>query len=129
MKRYDEGVTHLSRALNLILPDTVNMRQLTLSLAEAYYESEHYQEAIDIWKMHLDYNPNSMATLFNLGQTYGMMLADQENEKKYYEQFLQLAEKEPGNQKLRLMKLQARGALQRMERNSQKQKEKVMSIP
>ncbi|MBP3229955.1 MAG: hypothetical protein J6M40_04355 [Prevotella sp.] len=100
------------------------MRQLTLSLAEAYYESEHYQEAIDIWKMHLDYNPNSMATLFNLGQTYGMMLADQENEKKYYEQFLQLAEKEPGNQKLRLMKLQARGALQRIERNSLKQEGK-----
>ena len=124
LKRYDEGVKHLSRALDLILPDTVYMRQLTLSLAEAYYESEHYQEAIDIWKMHLDYNPNSMATLFNLGQTYGMMLADQENEKKYYEQFLQLAEKEPGNQKLRLMKLQARGALQRIERNSLKQEGK-----
>jgi len=129
LKRYDEGVKHLSRALDLILPDTVNMRQLTLSLAEAYYESEHYQEAIDIWKMHLDYNPNSMATLFNLGQTYGMMLADQENEKKYYEQFLRLAEKEPGNQKLRLMKLQARGALQRIERNSLKQEGKVNNLP
>ena len=35
LKRYDEGVKHLSRALDLILPDTVNMRQLTLSLAEA----------------------------------------------------------------------------------------------
>ena len=53
-----------------------------------------------------------------------MMLADQENEKKYYEQFLRLAEKEPDNQKLRLMKLQARGALQRIERNSLKQEGK-----
>ena len=70
------------------------MKAITLSRGEGYYLTEHYSEAIAAWKEHLAYNPTSIATYFNVANTYALLLEDKEQAKPYYQQFLDLARKE-----------------------------------
>ena len=55
------------------------------ALADAYVEA---------WKRHLSYNPSSIATYYNIANTYALLLKDNEQAKDYYQQFLGLARKE-----------------------------------
>ena len=110
-KRFEEGLAALDLATELTKPDTVMMKAITLSQGEGYYLTEHYPEAIEAWKRHLDYNPGSIATYYNIAQTYGTLLGDHEQEESYYRQFLTLAEQEPANDKLSQMIQQARSIL------------------
>lgn len=93
-KRFDEGLEYLNVALELMKPDTVVMRAITLSQGEGYYLTEHYAEAVASWKEHLAYNPSSIATYFNIASAYYYFLPDGQEAKKYYEKFLDLARKE-----------------------------------
>jgi len=93
-KRYEEGLRYLDLATQLMLPDTTIMKAITLSRGEGYYLTEHYAEAIAAWKEHLTYNPKSIATYFNVANTYALLLEDKEQAKPYYQQFLDLARKE-----------------------------------
>jgi tetratricopeptide (TPR) repeat protein len=70
------------------------MKAITLSRGEGYYLTEHYAEAVTAWKEHLAYNPTSIATYFNVANTYALLLEDKEQAKPYYQQFLDLARKE-----------------------------------
>lgn len=92
--RYDEGLSYLSLALDLMQPDTVAMRAITLSQGEGYYLAKHYDKAVESWKRHLTYNPTSMATYYNIASAYYYLLPDGQEAKKYYEKFLSLARKE-----------------------------------
>jgi tetratricopeptide (TPR) repeat protein len=93
-KRYEEGVRYLELATQLLLPDTTTMKAITLSKGEAYYLTEHYDKAVEAWKEHLAYNPTSIATYYNIANTYALLLEDKEQAKSYYQQFLDLARKE-----------------------------------
>lgn len=93
-KRYEEGLRYLDLATQLMLPDTTIMKAITLSRGEGYYLTEHYAEAIAAWKEHLTYNPKSIATYFNVANTYALLLEDKEQAKPYLQQFLDLARKE-----------------------------------
>ena len=93
-KRYEEGLRYLDLATQLMLPDTTIMKAITLSRGEGYYLTEHYAEAIAAWKEHLTYNPKSIATYYNIGNTYALLLEDKKQAKPYYQQFLDLARKE-----------------------------------
>ncbi len=93
-KRYEEGLRYLDLATQLMLPDTTIMKAITLSRGEGYYLTEHYAEAVTAWKEHLTYNPMSIATYYNIANTYALLLQDKEQAKPYYQQFLDLARKE-----------------------------------
>lgn len=93
-KRFGEGLEYLHMAQELMKPDTVAMRAITLSQGEGYYLTEHYAEAVASWKEHLAYNPSSIATYYNIASAYYYFLPDGEEAKRYYEQFLALARRE-----------------------------------
>ena len=99
-KRYEEGLRALDLAIELTKPDTTMMKAITLSQGEVYYLTEHYPEALEAWKRHLSYNPGSIATYYNIANTYTYLVKDDEQAKKYYQQFLDLArqEAEPNEQ-------------------------------
>ena len=99
-KRYEEGLRALDLAIELTKPDTTMMKAITLSQGEGYYLTEHYPEAVEAWKRHLSYNPSSIATYYNIANTYTYLVKDDEQAKRYYEQFLDLArqEAEPNEQ-------------------------------
>ena len=99
-KRYEEGLRALDLAIELTKPDTTMMKAITLSQGEGYYLTEHYPEALEAWKRHLSYNPGSIATYYNIANTYTYLVKDDEQAKRYYEQFLDLArqEAEPNEQ-------------------------------
>ena len=93
-KRYEEGLRYLDLATQLMMPDTTIMKAITLSRGEGYYMTERYAEAVTAWKEHLAYNPTSIATYFNVANTYALLLQEKEQAKPYYQQFLDLARKE-----------------------------------
>lgn len=99
-KRYEEGLRALDLAIELTKPDTTMMKAITLSQGEGYYLTEHYPEAVEAWKRHLSYNPSSIATYYNIANTYTYLVKDDEQAKKYYQKFLDLArqEAEPNEQ-------------------------------
>jgi tetratricopeptide (TPR) repeat protein len=111
-KRYEEGLRYLSLARELMHPDTTVMRAITLSQGEGYYLTQQYPQAIEAWKEHLTYNPGSIATYYNIGQTYGLLLEDYVQQAIYYQKFLELAEKEPPSEKLSEMIRKARTTVQ-----------------
>ena len=93
-KRYEEGLRYLDLATQLMQSDTTIMKAITLSRGEGYYLTEHYAEAIAAWKEHLTYNPKSIATYYNIGNTYALLLEDKKQARPYLQQFLELARKE-----------------------------------
>ncbi len=93
-KRYEEGLRYLDLATQLMMPDTTIMKAITLSRGEGYYLTEHYAEAIAAWKEHLTYNPKSIATYYNIGNTYALLLDDKKQARPYLQQFLELARQE-----------------------------------
>ena len=105
-KRYEEGLRYLNIAKELMKPDPAVMKAITLSEGEGYYLTQHYQEAVTAWKEHLTWNPTSITTYYNLANAYAYLLKDSEQAKVYYQQFLDLAQKEetPSLQLLEMMK-------------------------
>ena len=92
---YEEGLGYLDLATQLMLPDTIIMKAITLSQGEGYYMTKQYKKAVEAWKRHLDYNPTSIATYYNIVNAYYYYLKDDQQAKAYLERFLQLARKEP----------------------------------
>ncbi len=91
---YIEGLGYLDLATRLIQPDTTIMKAITLSQGEGYYLTKQYDKAVEAWKRHLDYNPTSIATYYNIANAYYYYLSDIPQAKRYYEQFLQAARRE-----------------------------------
>ena len=90
-KRYPEGLGYLDLAKQLMRPDTTIMKAITLSQGEGYYLTQHYPEAVEAWKRHLDYNPGSVATYYNIANAYAYLLKDDQQAKSYYQQFTEKA--------------------------------------
>ena len=93
-ERLDEGLQYLDLATELLLPDTAVMKAITLSKGEAYYLSFRHAKAVEAWKEHLKYNPNSIATYYNIASATYYYLPDGKQAKTYFEKFLALARKE-----------------------------------
>ena len=124
-KRHEEGLGYLSLARELMLPDTAIMKAITLSQAEGYYMTERYDEAVAAWKEHLTFNPSSVATYYNIANTYVYLLNDREQAKEYYEQFLEIARKiEDPTPQLTEMTAKAKEMLELLDKVKQK-----MEIP
>ena len=51
-------------------------------------------EAIEAWKRHLEYNPGSIATYYNIASAYYYFSSDGQQSKAYLEKFLEVARKE-----------------------------------
>ena len=101
---YDEGLSYLNIATELMQPDTTIMKAITLSQGEAYYLTKQYDKAVEAWKRHLDYNPSSIATYYNIANAYYYFLDDRHQSKTYLEKFLEAARKEKNpNQQLKEM--------------------------
>ena len=91
---YIEGLGYLDLATRLMQPDTTIMKAITLSQGEGYYLTKRYDKAVEAWKRHLDYNPTSIATYYNIANAYYYYLSDIPQAKRYYEHFLTIARKE-----------------------------------
>jgi tetratricopeptide (TPR) repeat protein len=91
---YDEGLSYLEIALEAQKPDTAVMKAITLSQGEAYYMTKQYEKAVEAWKRHLEYNPGSVATYYNIANAYHYFLNDPQQSRAYLEKFLQAARKE-----------------------------------
>ena len=91
---YEEGLRYLDIALQLMQPDTTTMKAITLSQGEGYYLTKQYDKAVESWKQHLEYNPTSIATYYNIASAYYYLLPDGKQAKAYLEKFLDLARKE-----------------------------------
>ena len=91
---YIEGLGYLDLATRLMQPDTTIMKAITLSQGEGYYLTKRYDKAVEAWKRHLDYNPTSIATYYNIANCYYYYLSDIPQAKRYFEHFLTLARKE-----------------------------------
>ena len=90
-QRYPEGLSYLALAKELMRPDTVVMKAITLSEGEGYYLTHHYEEAVAAWKEHLSYNPSSVATYYNIANAYCYLIKDEEQAKSYYQLFVEKA--------------------------------------
>ena len=90
-KRYPEGLGYLDLATQMMQPDTTIMKAITLAKGEGYYLSQHYEEAVRAWKDHLNYNPSSVATYYNIANAYYYLLKDEKQGLAYYQQFLDKA--------------------------------------
>ena len=91
---YQEGLGYLNLALKLMQPDTTTMKAITLSQGEGYYLTKQYDKAVEAWQRHLEYNPNSIATYYNIASARYYFLDDEQEAKVSLEKFLQLARKE-----------------------------------
>ena len=91
---YQEGLGYLDLATKLMQPDTTTMKAITLSQGEGYYLTKQYDKAVEAWQRHLEYNPTSIATYYNIASARYYFLNDDQNAKASLEKFLQLARKE-----------------------------------
>jgi len=107
-KRYDEGLGYLHLATQLMQPDTIAMKAITLSQGEGYYLTERYEEAVSAWKQHLTYNPASIATYYNIANAQAYLIKDDKQAYEFYRKFLELAcQEEKSTQQLTDMIRQA----------------------
>ena len=90
-QRYEEGLGYLELARELLRPDSTVMKAITLSQGEGYYLTHHYDEALEVWKEHLTYNPTSVATYFNIANVYAYVKKEKQKAKDYYLKFLEKA--------------------------------------
>ena len=91
VKRYSEGIHVLLMALAKMQPDDSAMFNLHWALADGYYNNEEYYSAIYDWKNCLKYNPQSLASLYNIAQTYEMIEEGGKHAEDAYIEFLDLA--------------------------------------
>ena len=90
-KQYKEGIHVLLMALTKMQPDDAAMFNVHWALAEGYYENEEYYSAIYDWKNCLKYNPQSLASIYNIAQTYEMIEEGGKHAEDAYIEFLNRA--------------------------------------
>lgn len=110
MDSVSEGIKYLNLAFELMQPDHVVTFVIKRALGEGYYKEGHYWNAIYAWEEALRYNRNSMATLFNTAQAYGLV-GRKDKEKAFYRSFLSMAALAERNDKLDGMVRQAEAAV------------------
>lgn len=91
-ERRAEGIHVLLMALGKMQPDDATMFNLHWALAEGYYGNEEYYSAIYDWKNCLKYNPQSLASLYNIAQTYELIEDDGHHAREAYQAFLNMTE-------------------------------------
>jgi Flp pilus assembly protein TadD len=85
-----EGIEYLDLAYSLMQPDGRVVYIVKRALGEGYYKQGDYWNAIYAWTEALRRNRNSMATIFNVAQTYGLV-GQHDKEKQFYRSFLSMA--------------------------------------
>ena len=87
-----EGIHILLMALQRMQPEDAAMFNLHWALAEAYYQNQEYYPAIYDWKNCLKYRPQSLASRYNIAQTYEMIEENGVKAKQAYTEFLNYIE-------------------------------------
>ena len=101
-----EGIEYLDLAYSLMQPDGRVVYIVKRALGEGYYKQGDYWNAIYAWTEALRRNRNSMATVFNVAQTYGLV-GQHDKEKLFYRSFLSMAALAESNPELDKMVKQA----------------------
>ena len=91
-QRNSEGIHVLLMALQRMQPDDAAMFNLHSALADGYYQNGEYYSAIWDWKNCLKYNNRSLASLYNIAQTYELIEEDGVKAEQAYIEFLLVAE-------------------------------------
>ena len=91
-QRNSEGIHVLLMALQRMQPDDAAMFNLHSALADGYYQNGEYYSAIWDWKNCLKYNNRSLASLYNIAQTYELIEDDGMKAEQAYIEFLLVAE-------------------------------------
>lgn len=110
MGNVDEGIEYLNIAYNLMQPDGRVVYIVKRALGEGYYKKGDYWNAIYAWLEALKRNNKSMATIFNVAQTYGLV-GQHDKEKRFYRSFLSMAALVESNPELEQMVRQAEAAV------------------
>ena len=106
MDSVGEGIMFLEMANLLMQPDGRVVYIVKRALGEAYYKRGSYWNAIYAWTDALRHNRSSMATVFNVAQTYGLV-GQHDKEKQFYRSFLSMAALAERNAELDQMVKQA----------------------
>ena len=106
MDSVGEGIMFLEMANLLMQPDGRVVYIVKRALGEAYYKRGSYWNAIYAWTDALRHNRSSMATIFNVAQTYGLV-GQHDKEKQFYRSFLSMAALAERNAELDQMVRQA----------------------
>lgn len=101
-----EGIEYLNMAQERLSPDGTVMFIIKRALGEGYYKNGEYWSAIYAWHDALKRNKNSVATIFNLAQAYGMV-GKHDKEKACYKSFLSMVAHIKSNPELEKMIEQA----------------------
>lgn len=105
-----EGIDYLEKSIELMEPDHTVLFVVKRALGEGYYKQGKYWSAIYAWREALKLNRNSMATIFNTAQAYGLV-GKHDMEKAYYRTFLSMAALVKPNKELNQMVEQAETAV------------------
>ena len=105
-----EGIDYLEKSIELMQPDHTVLFVVKRALGEGYYKQGKYWSAIYAWREALKLNRNSMATIFNTAQAYGLM-GKHDMEKAYYRTSLSMAALVKPNKELNQMVEQAETAV------------------
>ncbi|MBM6992470.1 MAG: tetratricopeptide repeat protein [Prevotella sp.] len=90
LKEYDKAREYFSKALVLLLPDSVQMFTCYRGIAESDYVKANYGEAIAAFLQAVAYAPRSLTSYYYLGLCYDAT-NDHRNAVANYQSFLQLA--------------------------------------
>lgn len=101
-----EGIEYLDKAYELMQPDGRVVYLVKRALGEGYYKKGDYWDAIYAWIDALRRNRNSMATVFNVAQAYGLV-GQHDKERQFYRSFLSMAALAESNPELEGMVKQA----------------------
>lgn len=85
---YDEGISCLRKAMDILVPDSNTMASLYRDMAEAFYLKHDYAEAARAFERSSSFSPDNPITYYNIAQMYGAV-GDKRKERRNYSLFLQ----------------------------------------
>lgn len=108
----DEGIGNIRKAIEMLQPDSTLIHYLYNAIAIAYMEKRDPDNCIAYLKKSLEYNPQSLMTLYRIANACNIK-KDMENEKKYYLRFIREANKRNDlNETMKSLKEAARRRLE-----------------
>jgi tetratricopeptide (TPR) repeat protein len=82
------GIKYLKRAIQLTIPDAINLSSLYKNLAEGYNGFYKPQEGLEAFLKALEVNPKDTMLLYKIAWQYDFELKQPENSLSYYRKFL-----------------------------------------
>lgn len=84
----EEGVYWYNKSIELMQPDSGDMKNTYLQLAELYKVLHRFDEALESYNLGLSYDPDDNVVYFKIAQLYDRNLDRKKTAIEYYEKFL-----------------------------------------